>query len=394
MDRIKLIAYLLLRRHYSILKIRQRRYWIHPLSKGMNPNGEFFSKKYEALKIDEKKFVAYFRMSISSFEELLSELSKYIQKKKNKGRKPVTALEMLGLTLRFLATGSDFKTMHTNYFRGASTIAKIVRTVCRAIWKHLSSQNIPPITKQVLEDVAIEFDKKANFPNCIGALGKHVRITCPAHSGSLFYNYKGYNSIVLLALVDSRYRFIFVDIGAYGKESDSTVFQNSKLYDLIMTRKLPIPVPKPLPGSQNETPFVFVGDEAFSISNNVMRPYSGKHLSVQQRVYNYRLSRARRYVECAFGILVNKWRIFHRSMNVQYEFATDIIKACCVMHNFVLNRDGVQATDDIIFDDSDLQMLHLPTANENNLSPHLIRNDFCNYFSSDVGALSWQLNKI
>ncbi|XP_047518484.1 uncharacterized protein LOC125058452 isoform X2 [Pieris napi] len=307
MDRNKLIAYLLLRRHYSILKIRQRRYWIHPLSKGMNPNGEFFSKKYEALKIDEKKFVAYFRMSISSFEELLSELSKYIQKKKNKGRKPVTALEMLGLTLRFLATGSDFKTMHTNYFRGASTIAKIVRTVCRAIWKHLSSQNIPPITKQVLEDVAIEFDKKANFPNCIGALD---------------------------------------------------------------------------------------GDEAFSISNNVMRPYSGKHLSVQQRVYNYRLSRARRYVECAFGILANKWRIFHRSMNVQYEFATDIIKACCVMHNFVLNRNGVQATDDIIFDDSDLQMLHLPTANENNLSPHLIRNDFCNYFSSDVGALSWQLNKI
>ncbi|CAG4938098.1 unnamed protein product [Parnassius apollo] len=113
-------------------------------------------------------------MSISSFEELLSELSKYIQKKKNKGRKPVTALEMLGLTLRFLATGSDFKTMHTNYFRGASTIAKIVRTVCRAIWKHLSSQNIPPITKQVLEDVAIEFDKKANFPNCIGALDGFV----------------------------------------------------------------------------------------------------------------------------------------------------------------------------------------------------------------------------
>lgn len=120
--------------------------------------------------------------------------------------------------------------MHTNYYRGASTIAKIVRTVCRAIWKHLLSQNIPPITRRLLEDVAIDFDKNANFPNCIGALdGKHVRIWCPAHSGSLFYNYKSYNSIVLLALVDSTYRFIFVDIGAYGKENDSTVFQKSKL---------------------------------------------------------------------------------------------------------------------------------------------------------------------
>jgi hypothetical protein len=287
--------------------------------------------------------------------------------------------------------------MHMNYYRGASTIAKIVRIVCRAIWKHLSSQNIPPITKQLLEDVAIEFDKKANFPNCIGALdGKHVRIWSPAHSGSLFYNYKRYNSIVLLALVDSRYRFIFVDIGAYGKESDSTVFQNSKLYDLIMTHKLPIPAPKPLPGQQNATPFVIVGDEAFSISNNVMRPYSGKHLSVEQRIFNYRLSRARRYVECAFGILANKWRILHRAMNVKYEFATDIIKACCVLHNFVLNRDGVQASDDIIFDDSHLQMLQSSTSGEHAtcMSPHLIRNNFCNYFSSEVGALSWQLKKI
>lgn len=53
--------------------------------------------------------------------------------------------------------------MHTNYYRGASTIAKIVRTACRAIWKHLLSQNIPPITRQLLEDVAIDFDKKREF---------------------------------------------------------------------------------------------------------------------------------------------------------------------------------------------------------------------------------------
>lgn len=144
-----------------------------------------------------------------------------------------------------------------------------------------------------------------------------------------------------------------------------------------------LPIPKPLPGNQNASPFVFVGDEAFSISNTVMRPYSGKHLSVQQRIFNYRLSRARRYVECAFGILAIKWRILHRAMKVQYEFETNIIKACCVLHNFVLNRDGVQASDDVIFDDSDLQMLEPLTTNELSMSPHLIRN-----------IISWQLTKI
>ncbi|KAL0902286.1 hypothetical protein ABMA27_000189 [Loxostege sticticalis] len=313
MDRNKRIALLLLRRHYTYLNRRQRRYWIHPLSVAMNPDGEYFSRKYEALKLDEKNFFDFFRMSVSSFEELLNKLSPYIQKNKMKGRKPVGSLEMLGLTLRFLATRSDFENMHTDYYRRASTIAKIVRTVCGAIWEHLLRENIPPLTKQLLKDVAVEFDKKANFPNCIGALdGKHVRIRSPAHSGSLFFNYKSFNSIVFLALVDSRYRFLFVDIGAYGKESDSTVFQNSKLYDCIMTGKLPIPTPKPLTGFQNATPFVFVADERFSQS--------------RLTIYNYRLSRARRYVECAFGILANKWRILHRAINVQYEFATDIVK--------------------------------------------------------------------
>lgn len=153
----------------------------------------------------------------------------------------------------------------------------------------LLNDNILKITQQLFEEIAAEFDKKANFPHCIGAVdGKHIRIRSPSNSGSLFFYYKGYNSIVLLAIVNSKYRFIYVDIGAYGKESDSTIFHDTKLFDLL------IPTSRPLPGFQKPVPFVFVGDEAFSISNNVMRPYSGKHLSVKQKVFNYRLSRARR----------------------------------------------------------------------------------------------------
>jgi len=60
--------------------------------------------------------------------------------------------------------------------------------------------------------------------------GKHVRIIAPPHSGSQYYNYKGYLSIIMLALVDAHYKFIHVDVGAYGADSDARVFRECGLY--------------------------------------------------------------------------------------------------------------------------------------------------------------------
>lgn len=179
-----------------------------------------------------------------------------------------------------------------------------------------------------------------------------------------------------------------MNIGAYGKESDSTIFHNTKLYDLLMRGDLPTPTSRPLPSFQEPVSFVFVGVEAFSISNNVMRPYSGKHLSVKQRIFNYRLSRARRYVECTFGILANKWRIFHRHINVSYNFAIDIVKACCILHNFVINRDGLDTPVEMIIDDSELQPLQQGSnVGSQVVSANIIRNEYSEYFTSEVGAL-------
>jgi len=89
----------------------------------------------------------------------------------------------------------------------------------------------------------------------------------------------------------------------------------------------------------------FVGDEGFALNRNILRTSSGSNLSVKKRVYNSRLSRARRYVECAFGILSNKWRIFQRPLNVSPDFAVDIVKACVVLHNSVREKDGYKIED-------------------------------------------------
>ena len=94
-------------------------------------------------------------------------------------------------------------------------------------------------------------------------------------------------------------------------------------------------------------PFVFVADVAFGLSQHILRPYAGKCLYQKKRIFNYRLSRARRLIECSFGILANKWRIFHVPLNVDLSLAEDIIKVCCVLHNFVRDRDGIQTEDSL-----------------------------------------------
>ena len=76
--------------------------------------------------------------------------------------------------------------------------------------------------------IASEFELLWNFPNCIGAIDrKHIAIECPKNSGSLYYNYKGFFSLVLLAVCDAKYCFHLVDIGQYGSGNDCSLLKNS-----------------------------------------------------------------------------------------------------------------------------------------------------------------------
>lgn len=77
---------------------------------------------------------------------------------------------------------------------------------------------------------AEEYNDRWQLPHCVGSLdGKHVRIQKPANGTSMFYNYKKYESIVLLAACDAKYNFSYVCIGAYGSQSDAGIFSQCLL---------------------------------------------------------------------------------------------------------------------------------------------------------------------
>lgn len=218
----------------------------------------------------------------------------------------------------------------------------------------------------------------------MGAIdGKHIRITKPPGTGSLYHNYKGYFSLVLLATCDANCLFTFIDAGAYGKPSDSTIYKESKLCKQIDDGTLKIPEPRYISGLPNAINYCFIGDEAFGLSKHMLRPYSGKQLDYAKRMFNYRLSRARRCIECAFGLLSSKFRIFQSPMQVSADFAEIIVKTCCILHNMIRKHEGLHfhAVSNTLANTNSIM------GSERSINTRDILKD---YFISPEGSVPWQ----
>jgi hypothetical protein len=124
--------------------------------------------------------------------------------------------------------------------------------------------------------VAREFEKRWNFPHCIGAIdGKHVEIRKPPGTGSYYFNYKHSFSIVLMGIVNANYEFLMVNVGANGRVSDGGVFSNTLFCTKLKLKQLSIPEPDNVPESDMKMPYVFVGDDAFPLMENLMKPKQG-----------------------------------------------------------------------------------------------------------------------
>lgn len=129
-----------------------------------------------------------------------------------------------------------------------------------------------PTTESEWLQVANDFNRYWDFPHTIGAIdGKHIRIKAPPHSGSDFYNYKGFFSIVLLGIVDAHSKFLYIDVGGNGRASDVIIFKNCSLYHGIVKNCLNIPKAQPLKGQESPTTYFFVGDDIFALDKHLMK---------------------------------------------------------------------------------------------------------------------------
>ncbi len=106
--------------------------------------------------------------------------------------------------------------------------------MCKAIIEEYQDLLGCPSSELEWRDVATRYGERWNFHHTLGAIdGKHIRIKKPDKSGSQYFNYKLYCSIMLLAIVDADYRFMYVEVGAPGRGSDAGLFRDTGLFQAL-----------------------------------------------------------------------------------------------------------------------------------------------------------------
>ncbi|KAJ8938701.1 hypothetical protein NQ318_007989 [Aromia moschata] len=289
-------------------------------------------RKSRKIKNNRQWFFVYTRMTPTLFEHLLQLVGPHLQK--HSRRESLTPEQRLAITLRFLATGDNTFSIASAYRLGRSTVSKIVNETTEVIWNILSPLVLPEPTLNKNKQIARRFGERWNFPHVIGAIdGKHIKIQAPPNSGSQYFNYKKYFSILLLGVCDADYNFTTVDVGAYGSESDGKILNDSIFGISLSEGKLEIPPSENLEGIQEKIPFFYIGDEAFPLRKEILRPYAGKKFRSPKR--------ARRTIENTFGILVARWRIFLRTIIGKPKHVDNIIKATVCLHNFIKKANGI-----------------------------------------------------
>lgn len=355
---------------------------------------------------DQASFYNFLRITPPMFDELLQRILPLIEKQDTNYRKALEPGMKLAITLRHLASGDSYVTLQYEFRVAKNKISLLVKEVCNALTMELRNEVIScPVNRAAWQDISEAFNLRWNVPHACGALdGKHVAIKKPPGTGTMYHNYKGFFSIVLMALVDADYKFMWIDVGGLGSQSDAQIYNQSELKECLEDGSIGLPAPAPLPNDDRDFPYFLLGDDAFGLQTFLMKPYSGRMLTREEMIANYRISRARRVVENAFGVMAQRWRVLLSTMQQLPLTVQAIIEACVCLHNFIRLRnpaiqnnqlDGEDAAHNLIpgawRQDANLHDLHIPQlGNRGTVLARRQRDYLRDYFNSPRGSVPWQ----
>ena len=189
---------------------------------------------------DDSRFYETFRMTRATFYHILSKISDQIQKK-FVTEEPIPPDFRLAITIFRLSRGDYLFTTGKMCGLQKSTVCMIVNesysVIINTFWDESVKKHFP-ISEDEIRHVIGKFGAEWQFPYTFAAVdGSHLPIKCPnggAQAMKQYFNFKGFYSIVLMALADAEYRFIWASVGAPGNIHNSTLLQSTDIWRKIV----------------------------------------------------------------------------------------------------------------------------------------------------------------
>uniref|UniRef100_A0A034VUS6 Putative nuclease HARBI1 n=1 Tax=Bactrocera dorsalis TaxID=27457 RepID=A0A034VUS6_BACDO len=330
-------------------------------------------------------FKSNFRMKRQSFNKLCIML-KGLERKNTNYRKSIQLEKRIAIAVYALGSSADYRTIGNMFGIGKSSVCTILIEFCREVWRCLWPLylNKFPMNEIQLREYLNGFES-LGFPQVLGAIdGCHIEVRPTTEDAMDYYNDKGRYSTVLLALVDARCRFIYINVGSPGSCNDSSIFESSSLKCQLVQSSLFKDVSKQI--SSVNVPVVLLGDSAFKLDEHLMKPYPfRKNQPLNEKKYNNALSKCHRVVETAFDHLKARFRRVGKGFESHMANTKAVIKACCVLHNFLNEENDEINVRWIAAQQIENQTRQLPENEPDipgNVSPRAeeIRQAFVSYF--------------
>ncbi|XP_050331421.1 uncharacterized protein LOC126760082 [Bactrocera neohumeralis] len=283
---------------------------------------------------NDQFFKEHFRMSRASFDILCGLVSK-MKRADTNWRKAIELQKRVAIALFTLGSSLKYREISELFGVGISTVCEIVYEFCEEVWKTMSTyiNKLPPKKEDLAEYISGYC--KLGHPQCMGVIdGYHIKVRPNATVAKEYLNNRGWYSIILLALVDYRCRFLYVNIGTPGLCTYSQTYNASALRVLLNNNELLTGYKKEIDGV--EIPVYIIGDSSFEFSKSLMTPYPvSTSLTENKKQFNNKLLACKKVADNAFRHLKARFRRIGIGIDNRKGNAPLIIRSTCILYNFL-----------------------------------------------------------
>lgn len=296
----------------------------------------FRQRKHLLADLNEVSFVERFRLSKPEIDKVLSHIQDVLMHESGRSA-ALTPTEQLLITLRFFASGSFYHLIGDLQGVSKATVCRSIKRCVDAINNRMFKEYVRFPDDNLLPQKFYDLGGMPAVAGCID--GTHVIMEAPTQNEEQFVNRHGTHSLNAMCVCGPDLYFYYVSARWPGCVHDARVLRNSALNHRFDDGWRPFPNA------------VLLADSAYPLKDWLIPPISNP-LNQAEYDFNRAHKRTRRIIENAFGVLKERFPCLYQLRVRSPEFAGEIFKACCILHN-VCSGDRTNATANLTENDDD-----------------------------------------